>query len=321
MNRNERIAVIGAGMAGLACAKALRRKGAAVTVFDKSRGLGGRLASRRGDGVQFDHGAQYISARTPGFTAFMEACLADGAAALWRPDIHDGRESKGGSDKWYVGLPGMSGLVKPLADGIDVKLSHTATSLRRKGEEWALGFQEGTTEQVFRTVVLAIPAEQARSLLRGFAGAFPELHAVATAPCLAAMAAFDEPAGLSFDARRFNDGPLAWVARNSSKPSRPTALEQWVFHAAPEWSRVHLEHDKHDIAARIMEEARHLFGPLPVPSHLSGHRWRYAFVEKAAGTPCLFDPALRLGLAGDWCIGPRVEAAYESGLALAERIA
>ena len=123
MNRNERISIIGAGMAGLACAKALRRKGAAVTVFDKSRGLGGRLASRRGDGVQFDHGAQYISARTPGFTAFMEACLADGAAALWRPDIHDGRESKGGSDKWYVGLPGMSGLVKPLADGIDVKLS------------------------------------------------------------------------------------------------------------------------------------------------------------------------------------------------------
>ena len=261
MNSHGRIAIIGAGITGLACANALKETGADVVVFDKSRGLGGRLASRRGEGVQFDHGAQYITARSPAFSAFMEARVADGSAALWQPQRYGERGGEGDAENWYVGLPGMSGLVKPLAAGLDVRLSHTAKTLRRDGVEWSVAFEDGAVEKGFTTIVLAIPAEQARVLVHDFAASFPKLADVVTAPCLAAMAAFDEPTNIPYDARRFSEGPLAWVARNSTKPSRPNALEQWVFHASPDWSRAHLEHEKEDIADRIIDEAQGVIGP------------------------------------------------------------
>jgi renalase len=60
---------------------------------------------------------------------------------------------------------------------------------------------------------------------------------------------------------------------------------------------------------------------LPAPAYLSAHRWRYALVERPLGEPCLWDEALRLGLCGDWCLGPRVEAAWMSGRALAAALA
>jgi len=79
------IAIIGAGMAGLACARHLAQAGHAPIIFDKGRGIGGRLATRRAEGLQFDHGAQYVNAHTPGFAALLAELAAAGAAAPW-PD-------------------------------------------------------------------------------------------------------------------------------------------------------------------------------------------------------------------------------------------
>ena len=79
--QQEKIIIIGAGMAGLTCARRLTYAGMDVRILDKGRGIGGRLATRRTDtGLTFDHGAQYVTARGPGFQRTVNGMLRDGFA-------------------------------------------------------------------------------------------------------------------------------------------------------------------------------------------------------------------------------------------------
>ncbi len=134
------------------------------------------------------------------------------------------------------------------------------------------------------------------------------------------MAAFAAPTGLAHDVRRFETGPLAWLARNGSKPGREGA-ECWTLHASPEWSRAHLELALPEVA----EQLRPLFlealgGGLPDLVHAAGHRWRYALVTEPLGAPFLASDDGSLLIGGDWCLGPRVECAFESGQAMAAAV-
>ena len=118
-----RTLVIGAGMAGIACARALQDAGQPVRVIDKGRGIGGRMATRRADtpagALRFDHGAQYVTARDPAFAALLDGTPA---AAVW---------DDGAAHPHYVGLPGMSGLPRAMAEGLDVATGSRSTPIRR----------------------------------------------------------------------------------------------------------------------------------------------------------------------------------------------
>jgi renalase len=124
-----RVAVIGAGMAGLACARRLADAGLAPVVFDKGRGLGGRLATRRVDGLQFNHGAQYVTARDAGFAPVLRDLLATAAAGLWQTDE--------GAAHW-VGVPGMSALARALALGLQVRHPVQVTSVHKAAGQWSV---------------------------------------------------------------------------------------------------------------------------------------------------------------------------------------
>jgi predicted NAD/FAD-dependent oxidoreductase len=116
------------------------------------------------------------------------------------------------------------------------------------------------------------------------------------------------------------DPAIAWVARNSSKPGRETAEEAFVVHATPEWSRRHLNNTREQIGDLLLEAFYRLAGERQKPTVLMGHRWLYARVEKALGNPCVWRPEICLGACGDWCLGPRVESAFESGVAMADQL-
>ncbi len=117
---------------------------------------------------------------------------------------------------------------------------------------------------------------------------------------------------------RDSSATIAWIAENGGKPGR-AGDGTIVAHASPAWSRVHLECAADDVAERLVGALRDIV-PLGGIRHCAAHRWRYAAVERAVGEPCLFAPGTGLGFAGDGCLGPRVEFAYLSGLALAERV-
>jgi hypothetical protein len=316
------VAVIGAGIAGLACASEFARAGAKVTVFERSRGLGGRLATRRQGEFAFDHGAQFLTARSRPFVKYVESAQRAGVLDAWTPRVvEDERSFDAPFDAWYVGRPGMSALVRPLTRGVTLQTGVRVHELVQGQRGWELRTDSGKENSVFDAVAVAAPAPQALSLLAPHGRAFHHLTRVEMAPCWTAMMAFEKPTGIGADARRWTQGAIGWAANDSSKPGRPDKHESWVVHASPAWTREHLEADTQEAARLLLHEFANATGAtLPRPVHLQAHRWRHSFVEKPLGLPCIVDEEIAAGACGDWCIAPRVEAAFESGRTLAHSL-
>lgn len=300
------VAVIGAGMSGIAAARTLADAGCSVRVFDKGRGIGGRLATRRVGSDTFDHGAQFFTAHGASFSACLTAWQQAGVAARWFDDR-------------FVGLPAMGTPVRALAAGLEVTTGRTVVSLSRAGAEWRLDTKEGdiaATASQFDAVILAVPAPQAAALLRGTGAVLPGIERASYAPCWALMAAFETPVA-EFERVAPAGGAFAWIARNDTKPGRTSASPCYVAHASPAWSREFLELTADDAKSRLLEAlAKQAGSDLPPLRHAAAHRWRYALVETPLGATHLWDAALRIGACGDWCLGGRVEAAFDSGRAL-----
>lgn len=313
--------ILGAGLAGLTIAAGLSRAGRAAVVLEKSRGTGGRLATRRAGDLRFDHGAQYLRPKTPAFAGFLDEMKVAAAAEAW-PAIEDGAPA-------MVGTPGMSALVKPLAAEADIRTGAEAKSAVRENGVWSVYGADGVCLARTARLVSAIPAPQ---VLRVFApDDLPgEIDAVEFAPNWTLMAAFSTPLPLP-DVTRDAEAKLSWVARNSSKPGRAGALatepggaeapETWVAQAHENWSRDNLEIPKEDAAARMLDLlAERVGGTLPEPVHATAHRWRFSQAVRPLGQPCLADDGSGLVIAGDWCLGPRAEDAFHSARAALDHL-
>ncbi|MBV8680327.1 MAG: FAD-dependent oxidoreductase [Aquitalea sp.] len=317
----QSIAIIGAGIAGLSCAATLRDAGHHVVVFDKSRGLGGRLCTRRGEGWQADHGAQYFTALHPLFQQQVEHWQSKGCVDVWQTNpvvLGSNHVPAHDAPIRYVGVPGMSAPVKALADGLEVRTSHTIQGLIHTADGWQLSSVEhGLLSGIYSQIVVALPSPQAASLLKQ---ASPFLSTLATAhsmlPCWTVIAQLEEPAQIEFEAAFVNSGPLRWLARNNSKPGR-SGQECWVLQANVHWSTEHLEDDASSVTQDLLMAFEQLGGPHVVSS--SAHRWRYADCE-AGDTGSVWDVALGIGLCGDWLHGGKVEGAWLSGYHLAKQI-
>jgi hypothetical protein len=213
------VAIVGAGMAGAACARYLAdRGGFTVTLFDKGRSVGGRLAQRRAAGAVLDHGAQYIGVREPAFAELARAWCKAGLAAEW-PAVRSGS-----GDPVLVGTPAMNAPVKALLAGLTVRTGTRVTAVRRRAGGWILSLDDGAEAAGFACLVVAVPAPQAAALLgRG-------LDPVRMAPCWSALVV--PAAGLPGEAHRLDDPVLAWAARSDRKPGRG-GPEAWTLHATP----------------------------------------------------------------------------------------
>ncbi len=317
----DRVAVVGAGVAGLAAARGFVRAGASVKVFEKARAPGGRISTRRAEDFAFDHGAQYFTCRDPRFAEILEPMRRSGGVAPWQGRIRSLRRGRIAAlreeTERLVGVPGMSALSRALAAGLEVEAQCRIEAVERSERGWTLRPAQGEPAGPFDAVVVATPAPQAVPLLE----AAPRLHravsAVRMQPCWAALVAFASPLGAALDGAFVEQSPLAWAARNGSKPDRPAA-DCWVLHATPAWSEANLEDEPEPIGARLLDAfAEALDRKLPAPEWLRTHRWRYASTNQPLGQPYLWDTTARMGVCGDWGDGGRVERAVLSGDALA----
>jgi predicted DCC family thiol-disulfide oxidoreductase YuxK len=217
----------------------------------------------------------------------------------------------------------MTAPARALGEGLPVILGSTVTELRHDDGAWSVYATDGLIQTPgngkFSTVILAVPAPQAAPLAASAGVVLPQLEKVRYAPCWALMLAFAEPVGLRDDRHRLADDAIAWIARNGSKPGRSHETETVVVHATPDWSRPHLEWSPDAAASELIARFQSVTGISAQPYFSTAHRWRYALVEEAAGPAFLWDEDVRLGACGDWCLGPRVEAALDSGEALAKR--
>jgi hypothetical protein len=319
------VAIIGAGMAGLACARALADRGTRVQMFEKSRGLGGRCATRHDalHDLRFDHGAQFVRSKGGRFGNYLHDLGEKGIVVPWPAANRDGEQA-------YVAIPGMNALVKPLGANLEIVTSSRIITLSRTRIGWTLICENGTSHADFEAVILAIPAPQAAELLGPHRFAARLRADVTTAPCFATMlhVAGDIALPDVFVPPASRDGippTLAWIARDSARPGRDKTKVTFVLHASTPFSQSELEHDPPEVAV-VLEQAfralaRRETGSEPGETlYRSGHRWRFATTTKALREPCLWDPDWQIGVCGDFCLGARIRHAYQSGISMAHHL-
>lgn len=306
-----RIAVIGAGISGLACADGLRRAGYDVTVFEKSRGIGGRLSTRRTpENLRFDHGAQFFTVRAKVFRQFLA-----GEARRWPAAREFALEAD-----WFIGAPDMKSFLRPVAQNLKVQLETRVEHIERSDAGWELSSGDESLGN-FDQVIITAPSPQVQALTGFSAHMQAALSSVKMAPCWAIMLTLANPAGLDHDVFSSRDDKLAWLARNSSKIGRAEAPECWVAHASSEWSAEHLELSRDEVLKTLLPDICQLLETsMDELIYFSAHRWRYAKVLKPLGEAFLQDETGTVFAAGDWCLGARVEDAFISGFELARHI-
>ncbi|MEH3052603.1 MAG: FAD-dependent oxidoreductase [Patulibacter minatonensis] len=295
---------MGAGLAGVSAAQALAAAGHQVTVFEKSRGIGGRTSTRRGpDGERYDHGAPFLD---------------DGPASLGgEPGVVDHAVTlpDGTTEHRSVGEGAANAPAKAIAAGLDVRTSTRVGTIAAAGRGWTLARDDGASLGTFDAAVVAAPAPQTAELLRTVAPQLAdEAASVAFAPCWAAMARWDEPLELGWSGVRDRDG-VRWAVAEPRKPGRSPG-ERWVIQATARWTRQHLDLAPAQAAAELLEQfAGVADARLPAPVHLAAHRWLYAQPTEPLEVAFLQHGTLLA--AGDWCGGATAGAALRSGRAAA----
>lgn len=318
-----KLAIVGAGIAGLTLASRMEDS-TSLTILEKSRGLGGRLATRRAGEFQFDHGAQYFTARSQEFRQFLRQYFDSTTLQDWQPKtLTLSEREKPYRRSWFephwVGVPAMNSLGKTLSRQHAIELQATVSRLTSTPAGWMIVLDDGMERGPFDWVAVTAPAEQTSALLPAEFQHHQALQKVRMSACFSLMLGFHQPPQLPFQAARIKDSPLGWIAVDSHKPGRE-GLFSLLVQSSNSWADLNLDKPLDQIQDSLLSALMELLPNLSEPDHLDLHRWRYAATAEPLKQDFLIDPTLRLAACGDWCLGGRVEAAFTSAYRLANAL-
>ena len=313
-----RVAVVGAGVSGLVAARQLADEHD-VVVFDKGRSVGGRLATRRIGAARLDHGAQFFTARGDGFQRQVDDWVARDVARIW---CH-GFDGDGDGYPRYCGTTGMNALAKDLASGLDCHTSRLVFACRPTEVGWDVVIDDGVVHEA-DALVLTCPIPQSWALLVQAQVGVPdqlfrrEYHrTIGLLTVLDRPSAVAAPGGAQFDPTDV-DAPFGFIGDNAAKGISPVPAV--TFHATQPWSTEHWDDDAETLRDLLLERARPWIGDATVID-AQVKKWRFAGPVEPWPDPCWVDDEHRLVLAGDLFAGPKVEGAFDSGLAAASAVA
>ncbi len=316
--------VVGAGIAGLSAARTLQQGGWQVTVLDKGRGVGGRLATRRIEEAVFDHGAQFITVRDPAFKELVDGLRADGVVYEWCRGIpHPHEPPPDDGHPRYQGTGGMARIAKHLSHGLDVRIRHRVSQLKCIDGKWTVSV-EASSAIAADALICTAPVPQTLDLLdlggcELSTSSRAELDRIKYHPCIALLAVLEGRSNLPAPgALRFEEGPISFLCDNHVKGISPDATAI-TMHTTAAFSREHWNAHEGDIRPWLLKLAADYLGSAVRSSTL--HRWRFSmpvdphpapFLRGGTECPLLF--------AGDAFETPRVEGAALSGLAAAREL-
>ena len=301
------VVVVGAGISGLAAARSLVSAGHSVKVLEKSRGVGGRMASRRRGDVRFDHGAQFFTTRSAEFSGLVDEAVEAGAVVEWTRGFGEAD----GYPRWR-GTEAMTSLAKWMGADLDVVTETTVVDL---------------ADHPARAYVLTAPVPQSLAVL-SMSKLLPDPELalrlateIAYRPTIAVMSTFEGSTNLAdHGGHQAHDDPaVTFVADNRAKGV--SSVPALTFHLSEEWSHRWWKGDDDELVAAVWAAAADVVGEA-TPVESSVMRWRYAGPTRMWPEKCVVwgDEPL-VALAGEAFDGPKVEGAFLSGLAAADAVA
>ena len=322
-----KIAIIGAGLSGLCSARELINRGCEVDIFEKSRGLGGRLANKRVSWGQFDIGAQYFTARDKRFQQQVAVWEQDGVVCRWSftpyAIVSNTLQPSPDETVRYVGTPTMNRVAHQMADGIQVNFKTRVTNVSENAQGWQLGTERDEVSKHYDWLLLTLPLEQSATLLEDHKEIRSRLPDSVHRPCWSLTLA-TRGSVASHIQGIFGDELVSWVSRSSARPNAPKGMtydDLWVLQFSPEWS---LNNEKQTHDQMVREGLRWLSERLAIPlscEHSFSHFWRYAGLSAShEDVSMIVDRTKQLAINGAWCCGGRVEGAFLSGLDVVDQI-
>ncbi|MFL2529112.1 MAG: NAD(P)/FAD-dependent oxidoreductase [Candidatus Azotimanducaceae bacterium] len=320
-----RVAIIGAGLSGLSLANLLGNK-VDVTLFEKARGVSGRMSTRRAEPYFFDHGAQYFTARTKPFQNFIQPFINDGFIKRWSAryarfddDKIIERKDWENDEPRYVGMPGMNSFAKALSKQLNIKLNTRVTSLE-KDNKWVLKDAEGCIHEGFDWVISTAPSPQTSALLPKSFPYLKDIEGIEMRACFSLMLGFSRGLNLDFDAAHVMNADISWLAVNSNKPGRSNTASL-IVHSSEDFAEKNLEKDPLEIQQYLCDETSRIISTDVSSAQFKAvHRWRYANNVERKTFPVFLDNDANLAACGDWCLGGRVENAFVSANNLYEKM-
>ena len=322
-----KIAIIGAGLSGLSAASLLNNY-ADITIFEKARGVSGRMSTRRSEPYFFDHGAQYFTARTKPFQDFIEPLINQGIIEIWNPryvkfDRNEIIERKNWSEEEprYIGIPRMNEIAKFLAKGINVKINKKISSINHKGK-WELKDDQGIEYSGFDLVICATPSVQTTELMPKSFLYYNEIKNIQMSSCFALMLGFEQELPLEFDAAHVINSELSWIAVNSHKPQRSENFTL-IVHSSQKYAENHINDNNEEVMQDLISETSRVIGfDVSLADYKTVHRWLYAnnYKKEQINNIIYLDQKNKLASCGDWCLNGRVEGAFTSAYNLVLKI-
>jgi len=324
---DQKIAIIGAGISGLQCASLLLEHGFNCTLFEKSRGFGGRTSTRRKDGWRFDHGAGYFTGTDSDFLPHIEALLP------WQP--------KGTDEKFYVGATGANELAKNIAaqiiqqytSSLSAHLGKTITTVTPTTPKgWLLKTNEGESFGPFDIVVSTAPPPQSVNIFANVESTVTQRLGDLQTYCTWALMLVTRKPLTTPDVVLAPNANISRITAEHSKPQRQALLTgseparnslgqgQYVVQASRTFSQTHIEATPEEIIQLMVAELGTLWGPVPELLHSQAHRWLHAGIKVPLGEAYLLDREQGIAAAGDWCTGNSAQDAFISGANLAKAI-
>ena len=324
----KRIAIIGAGLSGLICGKNLQQAGHEVTIFEKSRGIGGRLATRRAEPFYFDHGVAAFTAHNGDFKKFIQSLAVKNVIEQWSvKPMHIDNQGRAApmtdGAHYYVGTPAMNTMGKHLASALNVQRNTRVTAIidhLAKSQTLELMADSGESLGQFDVVIFAMPVEQTKSLAHTLMDT-SVLDQYRLMPCSVLMLGFHQPLPWSWDYATIDDANIATIVVNSAKPNRVGDCSV-VIHSTAEWTNAHIDEEKSACIASLIQSASQRLGvDLSQAVHQDMHHWRYATGGLTTHqTGFLLNKAQQIGICGDWLLKGDVESAFLSGQQLSNAV-
>ncbi len=334
---HHQVIVVGAGVGGLSCARALKSRGADVIVMERARGVGGRCATRRIEGQPVDHGVMFLHGSEPMFIDALKEVTVDSAKA-W-PIMVQGEGKPCQPRAFNPGEvrfsfeQGVNSFAKHLAQGVDVRLGCNVIDVQPDERGTRIRLESGQALTA-KHLVLALAHSQTLHLLAGWPAthacksAFSLLEMISAQACLTTIALYPRSTRApEWDIFYPEDSAmLQLISHDSSKRRAPKWLAL-VMQARPAWSRAHLSTDVQQWSRLMFEEAARLAGEwIKRPQVVDTQSWRYARIDSDSELkrPLVLDTPSggSIAFTGElFAPSGGVQAAYLAGRQLAERLA